>query len=95
MTNTNLSPEELRTKIQEHFKSNGLKAELYLTLAGQTGGKIKNVKFEGIFNEARILAFYICYNQQNKLLITDFKGICPIEELTQILIELKTVIDKL
>lgn len=90
-----LTPDEVKEKIETHFTKFKLKAELYTTLVAQSGNKIHKVRFEGIFNTHRILEIDIYFNGQQEPIITDFKGICPISELIDILTELKTVIDKL
>ena len=66
-----------------------------MTSVSQSGGFTQSVRFEGIFNLSRILEFSIYFNRLNESVITDFKGVCPIGELTEILSELKLVIDKL
>ena len=91
----NLTTDELKRRIEEHFESKGFKIDLYMTSVAQSGGLTQNVRFEGIFNQGRILEFSIYFNRLNESVITDFKGVCPIGELTEILNELKLVIDKL
>ncbi len=92
MTIISLTTDELQKRIEDHFKSQGLKAELWMASLGQSGGITHHIKFEGIFNSSHILEFGIYFNKKNEPVITNFKGICPIGELTKILNELETVL---
>lgn len=95
MKKITITPDDLKAKIENHFTSKGLKAELYSTMTAQSGNQIQNVRFEGVFNSIRILEVDIYFNGQYEPIITGFRGICPISELTQILTELKTIINSL
>lgn len=90
-----ITPDDLKAIIEKHFASKGLKAELYTTMIAQSGSKIQNVRFEGVFNSIRILEVDIYFNGQYEPIITGFKGICPMSELTNILTELEVVINSL
>ncbi len=95
MKRIQITPEELRLKIEEHFKKAGLKAELYIAASAESGSKTQSVRFKGVFNGGRILEIDIYFNGHYKPILTDFKGVCPICELANILTEFKNVIDNL
>ena len=66
-----------------------------MTSIGQSGGITHHIKFEGIFNSNHILELVIYINKEDEPIITNFKGIFPIVELSKILNELEYVLKNL
>lgn len=95
MSRIALSPEVLKSRIEQHFESKGLEAKLQISGSSQSGGKIHCICLIGEFNEIRSLEFEIHFNRNYEPLLKSFEGICPITELIEILSEFKTAIDNI
>jgi len=95
MSKIALSPELLKSKIEQHFEVKGLKAELQISGSSQSGDKIHCICLISEYNEIRNFEFEINFNRNYEPLLTRFEGICSITELIGILSEFKTAIENI
>lgn len=80
--------------VQTHFSNKGVTTELKCKSFAGAGKDILSIKINGSYNQIKSLEFSVTFSSKPKIFITGFEGHCELEELENILSEIRPAINQ-